>query len=120
MKRRTKPLAWGPTSGFVGPEPFCGLSRSTIRSSILSWLQGFVQGWWQKSPGQRQAKLVIKNRSKRFTADLLNQDQKTVRMVVGLLQTGHCRLNKHMNNMRLADDDLCRFCFEEEETAVHV
>ncbi|KAK9509827.1 hypothetical protein O3M35_004731 [Rhynocoris fuscipes] len=40
-------------------------------------------------------------------------------MVVGLL-TGHCRLNKHMHNSRLGDDDLCRFCLEEEETAVHV
>ncbi|KAK9512815.1 hypothetical protein O3M35_001148 [Rhynocoris fuscipes] len=39
-------------------------------------------------------------------------------MVVGLL-TGHCRLNKHKYNMLLADDDLCRFCLDEEETAVH-
>ncbi|KAK9500405.1 hypothetical protein O3M35_001679 [Rhynocoris fuscipes] len=23
--------------------------------------------------------------------------------------TGHCRLNKHMYNMRLSDDDLCSF-----------
>ncbi|KAK9499414.1 hypothetical protein O3M35_002456 [Rhynocoris fuscipes] len=109
----------GATSEFIGPEPFCGLPRSTIRSSILNWLNIQSQEWWQKTPGQRQAKLAIKGRSKSFTADLLNQERKIVRMVVGLL-TGHCRLNKHMYNMRLADDDLCRFCLEEEETAVHV
>ncbi|KAK9497993.1 hypothetical protein O3M35_003884 [Rhynocoris fuscipes] len=109
----------GATLEFIGPEPFCGLSRSIIRSSILNRLNIQSQEWWQKIPGQRQAKLAIKGRSKRFTADLLNQERKIVRMVVGLL-TGHCRLNKHMYNMRLADDDLCRFCLEEEETAVHV
>ncbi|KAJ8911871.1 hypothetical protein NQ315_012537 [Exocentrus adspersus] len=32
----------------------------------------------------------------------------------------HCRLNKHMSLMGLAEEATCRFCSEEEETAVHV
>ncbi|KAK9500637.1 hypothetical protein O3M35_001867 [Rhynocoris fuscipes] len=40
-------------------------------------------------------------------------------MIVGL-QTGHCRLNRHMCNLRIIEDDICRFCHEEEESAVHI
>ncbi|KAK9499943.1 hypothetical protein O3M35_002877 [Rhynocoris fuscipes] len=40
-------------------------------------------------------------------------------MIVDLL-TGHCRLNKHMRNLRIVEDDLCRYCLEEEESAVHI
>ena len=53
------------------------------------------------------------------TAELLNFYRKEVRMLMGLL-TGHCRLNKHMSNLGLEKDALCRFCQEEEETAIHV
>ncbi|KAK9511556.1 hypothetical protein O3M35_000189 [Rhynocoris fuscipes] len=65
----------------------------------------------------RQRKLFVKSRSDRFTADLLNTDRQTVRMIVGLL-TVHCRLNKHTCNLRITEDDLCRFWLEEEESTI--
>ncbi|KAJ8911734.1 hypothetical protein NQ315_003634, partial [Exocentrus adspersus] len=63
--------------------------------------------------------MFIKERSARLTEDLLGQNRKAIRIIVGLL-TGHCRLNKHMSLMGLAEEATCRFCSEEEETAVHV
>ncbi|KAJ8916729.1 hypothetical protein NQ315_013933 [Exocentrus adspersus] len=63
--------------------------------------------------------MFIKKRSARLTDDLLGQNRKAIRIIVGLL-TGHCRLNKHMSLMGLAEEATCRFCSEEEETAVHV
>ena len=42
-----------------------------------------------------------------------------MRILVGLL-TGHYRLNKHTSNLGLEEDALCRFCQEEEETAIQV
>ncbi|KAK9501976.1 hypothetical protein O3M35_012594 [Rhynocoris fuscipes] len=63
--------------------------------------------------------LFLNSRSDLFTSELLNLDKQAVRMIVGL-QTGHWDLNNHMHNRLLADDDLCRFCLEEEETTVHV
>ncbi|KAK9512908.1 hypothetical protein O3M35_001219 [Rhynocoris fuscipes] len=67
----------------------------------------------------RQAKFFLKRRSDRFTAEVLNLDKQAVRMIVVLL-TGHCRLNKHKRNLRIVVDDLCRYCLEEEESAVHI
>ncbi|KAK9499204.1 hypothetical protein O3M35_002283 [Rhynocoris fuscipes] len=67
----------------------------------------------------RQAKLLLKSRSDRFTAELLDLDKQTVRMILGML-TGHCRLNKHMCNLRITEDELCRYCLEEEESAALV
>ncbi|KAK9504544.1 hypothetical protein O3M35_010857 [Rhynocoris fuscipes] len=52
----------------------------------------------------RQIKLFVKSRSDRFTADVLNTNRQTVRMIVGLL-SGHCskidltETGKHMANL---------------------
>ncbi|KAK9507347.1 hypothetical protein O3M35_007223 [Rhynocoris fuscipes] len=101
--------------GLVGPEPFCGVSKSQIRGAILKWTKVKSHALWTSTQGLRQSKFFIKGRSARFTADLLSQDRRTVRMLIELLAS-HCRLNKHMSNMRLADDDQYRFCLENDET----
>jgi ribonuclease HI len=103
----------------VGPEPYCGIPSCQVRSSIRSWIVRESQDWWMRTPGQRQAKVFIKAYSPEFTKDLLNYNRKAVRIIVGQL-TGHCRLNKHLETMGLAEENLCRFCQEEEETAEHV
>ncbi|KAK9504545.1 hypothetical protein O3M35_010858 [Rhynocoris fuscipes] len=74
---------------------------------------------WLETPAMRQTKLLMKSRSNRFTADLLNLDRQTVRMIVGVL-TGYCRLNKYMCHLRITEDDLCRFPSQEEESAAQV
>lgn len=62
---------------------------------------------------------MIKPYLLKFTSDLLSHSSKVVRIEVGQL-TGHCRLNKHLKRMSLADDSLYRFCQEAEETALYV
>ena len=109
----------GASKALIGPEPFCGVAKPCIRSSINDWLQNKSLEWWRSFPHQRQAKEFIKERSAKFTEDLLRQNRKAIRIIVSLL-TGHCRLNRHMSLMGLAEDATCRFCQEEEETSVHV
>ena len=87
--------------------------------SIKKWTEFKSQQWWRDSPGQRQAKSFLEERKPKLTEELLNFGRKAVRILVGLL-TGHCRLNKHMNNLGMEEDALCRFCQEEEETATDV
>ncbi|KAK9510921.1 hypothetical protein O3M35_005597 [Rhynocoris fuscipes] len=60
-------------------------------------MQQKYQESWLETPAMRQTKLFMKSRSNLFTADLLNQNRQTVRMIVGIL-TGHCRLNNHICN----------------------
>lgn len=109
----------GASKALIGPEPFCGVAKPCIRAAINEWVQNKSLEWWRNLPGQRQAKEFIKGRSAKFTEDLLSLNRKAIRIIVGLL-TGHCRLNRHMSLMGLAEDAICRFCQEEEETAAHV
>ncbi|KAJ8911477.1 hypothetical protein NQ315_010848 [Exocentrus adspersus] len=109
----------GAGRALIGPEPFCGIAKTHVRASIDEWMDGKSREWWRNFRQQRQAKMFIKERSARLTEDLLGQNRKAIRIIVGLL-TGHCRLNKHMSLMVLAEEATCRFCSEEEETAVHV
>ncbi|KAJ8919261.1 hypothetical protein NQ315_003844 [Exocentrus adspersus] len=109
----------GAGRALIGPEPFCGIAKTHVRASIDEWMDDKSREWWRNLPQQRQAKMFIKERSARLTDDLLGQNRKAIRIIVGLL-TEHCRLNKHMSLMGLAEEATCRFCSEEEETAVHV
>lgn len=54
-----------------------------------------------------------------FTKHPLNNDRKAIKMVVGLL-IDHCKRNSYIHNICLAEDYICRFCQDEEETPVHV
>ena len=63
--------------------------------------------------------MIHRDKGTQKLSELLNFDRKAVRILVRLLK-GHCRLNKHMKNLGLEEDALCRFCQEEEEMAIHV
>ena len=48
---------------------------------------------------------------------LLNRDK--VRVVTGFL-TGHCRLGKHLRQLGIAEEGVCRFCGDGAETPIHL
>lgn len=109
----------GASKAFVGPEPFCGISKTTIASAVKRWVEDKFRQRWINIPGQRQTKTFIKGPMPKLAADLLSRDRKSVKAIVSLL-TGHCRLNKHMSTIGLADQATCRFCRSEDETAIHI
>ena len=88
----------GASMAFMGPEPSCGIAKARVKQVIKQWITKESKREWVETPGQRQAKLFIKKPSPKFTEDLLSNDRKSVRTVVGLL-TGHCRHRRHMRIM---------------------
>lgn len=50
------------SAAHIGPELFCGITRSTIRTSTKHWLAQKSNDWGITSPGQRQGKGFIQRR----------------------------------------------------------
>lgn len=93
---------------FVGPKPFCGITKAVTRE----WIVHKSMEWWWNSPEQRQAKQFIIEYSAKFMAGLISKDRKTVKVIVGVL-TGHCKLNRQLQLMGF-------FGNLEEGTAEHI
>lgn len=55
----------------------------------------------------------------KFTTDLLLQGWTALRIQVGIF-TGDSWLNRHIFNLRLAEEGACRLCLEEMETSEHI
>ncbi|XP_074038066.1 ribonuclease H-like [Leptinotarsa decemlineata] len=92
----------GARRSLIGPEPSCGTAKALQKTCNSNWKEKQSQKWWNEAPGMRQAKEFIKEPSPKFTEYLLNLNRRATRVLVGPL-TEHCRINKHMNNIGLAD-----------------
>ena len=108
----------GVQSVFYGPEPFCVVPKCFLKERIGQWETNKKVSYWLKIPGQRQAKLFLKHSAKR-TKQIITLSKQELRSLTGLL-TGHCPLRYHLNNMGLAEDNRCRYCQEQVETAEHI
>ncbi|XP_014285541.1 uncharacterized protein [Halyomorpha halys] len=96
------------------PEPVCGNSLSFAKSSIkAAYGLKAKQHWLDKRI--RQAKLFLDEPCRGQAEELLRLDRTSLRII-----TGHCRLNKHMFNLKLTESPLCRFCNADDETAYHI
>lgn len=73
----------------IGPEPFCGFAKSTINESMKQWMDKESQKCWNNSPCRRQAKRFIERLSQKFTANQLQLNRETIKIIAGLL-TEHC------------------------------
>jgi len=49
----------------------------------------------------------------------MTHGKSTVRILTALL-TGHCRLHSHLHKIGIADSELCRFWYMEEESSAHI
>lgn len=65
----------GSSSHFIGPEPFCGVSKSVIQMEIKQWEDNKIQFNWTATKTSRQAELFI-TPNKRITEKLLNLNRK--------------------------------------------
>jgi hypothetical protein len=104
----------------VGPEPFLGVSRQTIRRKMKHWMEKqHLALWGGPCSTQRQARDLISGPNLAIGARLLSFNRTQSRVVIGLL-TGHNTLRRHLCIMRLSDNPICRKCGTGEETSVHV
>ena len=108
----------GSCTDFIGPEPFCGVSSSALKAELKTWEHRTIQENWRCSVGLRQSKRFIKPSVKQ-SQQLLSLNKKGLRTITGLF-TGHCPSKHHLKQIGQSDDEICRLCGFECETAEHL
>lgn len=109
----------GSAGEFHGPEPFVALSRRTINSLIEDWLVKEHNHRWSKTTGLRQAKMAIKVPTVSNKRNILCLSRVNLFKLAALV-TGHGTFRYHLKTMGLIEDDICRLCLEDTETAAHI
>lgn len=104
---------------FIGPEPVCGLSKSYIKRSIRKWEQKEEEKLWITLPSLKHAKNFISLNNENIIKQVLNLSKKKIAIFTGLM-TGYCSLRYHLQKIGIAEDQICRLCKEEFETAEHI
>ena len=74
---------------------------------------------WAKLPGLKHSKITMGGYNPKRTTELMLLNRDKVRVVTGFL-TGHCRLGKHLRQLGIAEEGVCRFCGDGAETPIHL
>lgn len=69
--------------------------------------------------GLRQAKLVVKPPNIANRKEVLDMNRAHLSKLAALV-TGHGAFKYHLKVMGVAEDDTCRLCLEDSETAIHI
>lgn len=109
----------GSQSEYHGPEPALGLPYKVQRTAIRNFFTKKHETSWNQLKTCKHTKQVIALPCKKTAKYLLGCPRNTLRDLVAFT-TGHCKLNKHMNKLRLANTTICKRCNEEDETPLHL
>ena len=108
----------GSSTEFIGAEPFCGVSTSALKTELKEWEHKTIKENWISSAGLRQSKRFIQPDRKK-SLSLLSLNKKELSIITGLI-TGHCPSKHHLLTMGVLDNEICRFCGFDSETAEHL
>lgn len=108
----------GSSIQFMGPEPFCGVSRCIKKYRLKGKEKQQIKCNWDQTQSLRQSKLFI-TPSEKKACELLSLNKRSLNTIVGLL-TGHCPCRYHLKKLKLSQIDVCRFCDIEKESAEHL
>ncbi|XP_062715525.1 uncharacterized protein LOC134291594 [Aedes albopictus] len=108
----------GSNQPFLGPEPFCGVSKCSVHMELRNWEQKMVITNWGNAVACRQSKKIIMPNISN-TQKLLLLSKNELCSYTGLI-TGHCPVRYHLKLMGKAENDICRFCKEDSETSEHL
>ncbi|XP_054259929.1 uncharacterized protein LOC128984619 [Macrosteles quadrilineatus] len=107
-------------SDFVGPQPFCGISRGHACHSVMAWAQEEHRKRWVRLQHHRVSKLTLFSPSQTVASNALRLDRRRLRQITGMV-TGHGFLKLHLHRLRIHNGDTaCRKCGQSEETADHL
>lgn len=108
----------GSASDFIGPLPVVGLSKATRKSLLIDWERREHSRIWAELSTCRQTRMIVKTpcfaERKRFLA----MSRHSLNRLTALV-TGHGPWKHHLMTIGLSEDDICRRCLEEEDTAAH-
>ncbi len=103
-----------------GPQPFCGIPRSSAYQSINSWVRNEHERRWHQVHGHRMSKMVLSRPSATVASELMQLSRGKLRLVLGLI-SGHCGLRLHLRRLGAHDGATsCRKCGLYDETAEHI
>jgi ribonuclease HI len=108
----------GAESHFIGPEPFFGYNGDKLRTKLLEWLEVRKRTHFETLPLNSLSRRFL-SYSKKRSALILATTKTEMKTLTGIL-TGHCGLKYHMHRIGKCQEDLCRLCMEESETAQHI
>lgn len=108
----------GSDTPFIGPEPAFGIPLTSFKAANKNWLLNQSNNHWNKSETAKEAKLLIGNHSKKNTDKLLSLKRADIQTLTAFL-TGHGAFNYRLNKMKIINEDNCRKCNKQEETATH-
>lgn len=108
----------GSEGHFIGPEPFCGVSKSVLKMEFVKHEEKTIQLNWTKTQLLRQSREFI-TPSTQKSKKILNLNKKYLNIYIGLI-TGHCPSRYHLKKLGLCQIDICRFCDCETETSKHL
>ncbi|XP_055522575.1 uncharacterized protein LOC129716760 [Wyeomyia smithii] len=108
----------GSAQQFIGPEPFPGTLKSTVKREHKPWETLEIANRWNNTQGCRQAKQLI-SPSPAITKRLLDLKRGELILYTGVV-SGHCPDHYHLKNIGIVGCDNCRFCNLAVETSAHL
>ncbi len=83
------------------------------------WMIQEFQKRWEELPKLKQSKRFLKYYSNKRSNEILWLPRIHIRWIVGIF-TGHGKFRYHLKKMKLLEDDYCRYCNLDSETAEHI
>jgi len=90
-----------------------------VQSQLQAWTLRETQTCWQDLKSCQQAKETIDGLNHQRTKEMLRLPRKMLRLIVGVVYTGHICLNRHLSLLGLVNSPECGNCNEADETALH-
>jgi ribonuclease HI len=135
-QRNTVCLSWIPGhNGFVGNEMVDALAKegcttndltvelknspNSAKLHVKALMYAQHKKLWRTYERARTSKLFCPTIDVNRSKVLLSLKRNDLRVLIGLF-TGHCLLNDFMTKINVANNSICRFCLEENETSSHL
>lgn len=109
----------GAENKLIGPEPYVGISRTTIKARFKLNLNNERTNYWNHLRGLGHSKRFIKGTDSNRSKFILSLPKNKIRLFVGFL-TGHYPLKARLKLFGIMAEDICRFCELEPEKADHL
>jgi ribonuclease HI len=94
-------------------------TTSVAKEWVKHWLKSEHKIYWKLTPKLKTSKSFISKPNEKIANNLLKLKKKDLKLLVGLL-TGHCCLKKHLSNIKIKAEGICRFCQSVNETPRHI
>ena len=110
----------GARSEIVEPEPLVGIAKCWSKSTIKEWVTQNHSRWWTATSGCNHSKEFLGPEGNRsWTEFIYSSNRREARLLVQII-TGHGNLRYHLHKMGFETEGCCRWCGEENETALHL